>query len=58
MKAESLVIADQHAAVNTSQALYTPPVTSWELVSPEDRALTFEAASHGGISDWDEVVTR
>ncbi len=27
MKVESLVIADQHAAVNTFPALYTPPVT-------------------------------
>ena len=27
MKLESLVIADQHAAVNTFRALYTPPVT-------------------------------
>ncbi len=27
MKLESLVIADQHAAVNTFPALYTPPVT-------------------------------
>ena len=35
MKAESLVIADQHAAVNMYPAPYTPPVTPWELVSPE-----------------------
>ncbi len=35
MKSESLVIADQHAAVNTSRALYTPPVTPWELTTPE-----------------------
>ena len=28
MKLESLVIADQNAAVNTFPALYTPPVTS------------------------------
>ena len=27
MKSELLVIADQHAAVNTFPALYTPPVT-------------------------------
>ncbi len=27
MKLESLVIADQHAAVNTFLVLYTPPVT-------------------------------
>ncbi len=40
MKLESLVIADQHAAVIRSRALYTPPVTPWELVLPEDTALT------------------
>ncbi len=28
MKLESLVMADQHAAVKRSRALYTPPVTS------------------------------
>ena len=27
VKLELLVIADQHAAVNTFRALYTPPVT-------------------------------
>ena len=31
MKLESLVIADQHAAVIRSRALYTPPVTSRKL---------------------------
>ena len=30
MKLESLVIADQNAAVNTFRVLYTPPVTPWE----------------------------
>ncbi len=40
MKLESLVIVDQHATVNTFRALYTPPVTPWELVLPEDGALT------------------
>ena len=34
MKLESLVIADQNAAVNTFP-LYTPPVTPWESVTPE-----------------------
>ena len=33
-KSELLVIADQHAAVNTFPALYTPPVTPWESVTP------------------------
>ena len=40
MKSESLVIADQHAAVNTFRALYTPPVTPWEPVIPEVSSLT------------------
>ncbi len=40
MKSESLVIAEQHAAVNTFPGLYTPPVTPWELVLPDGRALT------------------
>ena len=40
MKLESLVIADQHAAVNTFPGLYTPPVTPWELIVPEAVTLT------------------
>ena len=35
VKLESLVIADQHAAVNRSRALYTPPVTPREFVTPK-----------------------
>lgn len=35
MKLKLLVIADQHAVVNMYRALYTPPITPWELVSPE-----------------------
>ncbi len=44
MKLESLVIANQHVAVNTSRALYTPPVKPWELAIPEA----------GGITKWSE----
>ena len=52
MKSELLVIADQHAAVNTfpglvhtarhtmGVALYTPPVTPWELIAPEVGEVT------------------
>lgn len=40
MKSESLVIADQHAAVNTFPALYTPPVTPREFVTPEVGEVT------------------
>ena len=60
MKLESLVIADQHAAVNTFPGLYTPPVTPWEFVLPDGVELTClqEAGDHGRVSDWGEVVTR
>ena len=44
MKLESLVIADQHAAVNTFPALYTPPVTPREFVTPEVGGVTFGAS--------------
>ncbi len=40
MKLESLVIADQHAAVNTFPGLVRPPVTPWELALPEGAVLT------------------
>ena len=56
MKLESLVIANQHVAVNT---LYTPPVTPWELVTPEVSDPTYkEGAAEGGTGNWGEVVTR
>ena len=58
VKSESLVIADQNAAVNTFRALYTPPVTPWEFVAPEVGSLTLEDAYHGVADDWGEVVTR
>ena len=43
-----------------SRALYTPPVTPWELATPEVGELTpqGEAAAEGGAGDWGEVVTR
>src|SRR5262245_41074527 len=44
-----------------TRALYTPPVTSWELPRPEVRGPThfwWGAAAEGRGSDWDEVVTR
>ncbi len=41
MKSELLVNAGQPYGVEyCSRALYTPPVTSWELVTPEVGALT------------------
>ncbi len=45
MKLESLVIADQHAAVNTFPGLYTPPVTPRESIGPEVRELTRKGGS-------------
>ena len=45
VKVESLVIADQHAAVNTFLALYTPPVTPWELASTLSRWATRKGGS-------------
>ena len=56
MKLESLVIADQNAAVNTFpglvQVLYTPPVTPWELEMPEacDRTEREEQSKAGLIT--------
>ncbi len=44
-KPESLVIADQHAAVNTFSALYTPPVTPGELATPEAGGPTRKGGS-------------
>ena len=42
-----------------SRALYTPPVTPWELEAPEVRDLTFMGgAAEGEVDDWGEVVTR
>ncbi len=40
LKAESLVIADQQAAVNTFPGLVHTPVTPWESVAPEVVVLT------------------
>ena len=58
MKSESLVIADQNAAVNTFRALYTPPVTPWEFVAPEVGSLTQGGRLPRWADDWGEVVTR
>ena len=58
MKLESLVIADQHAAVNTFPGLVHTARHTMGVGLPEGSALTFEAADHGRVSDWGEVVTR
>ena len=62
VKAESLVIADQHAAVNTFPGLvhtarHTMGVGS-TLNGCANQGQPLEAGHHGGVSDWGEVVTR
>ena len=57
MKLESLVIADQHAAVNTFPGLvHTARHTMGVDFTRSGEAKL--ATLHGGISDWGEVVTR
>ena len=59
MKVESLVIADQHAAVNTFPGLvHTARHTMGVGLTLSWRANRKEAANHGRVSDWGEVVTR
>src|SRR5262245_5983741 len=59
MKSESLVIADQHAAVNTFPGLvHTARHTMGVGFSRRRCANRKEAAGHGKVSDWGEVVTR
>jgi hypothetical protein len=59
MKSESLVIADQHVAVNTFPGLvhtarHTMGVGFTRSRSPNRKG----GADHGEIHDWGEVVTR
>jgi len=59
MKPESLVIADQHAAVNTFPGLVHTARHTMGVGSTLSRcADRKEAADHGRVSDWGEVVTR
>ena len=59
MKAESLVIADQHAAVNTFPGLvHTARHTMGVNCSRSRRANRKEAGAQGVIGNWGEVVTR
>ena len=59
MKAESLVIVDQHATVNTFPGLvHTARHTMGVGFTRRRRANRKEAGDHGGFSDWGEVVTR
>ena len=59
VKSELLVIADQHAAVNTFPGLvHTARHTMGVGFTRRQCANRKEAADHGRLSDWGEVVTR
>ena len=59
MKLESLVIADQHAAVNTFPGLvHTARHTTKVGGTLRHCANRKEAGAYGMIHDWGEVVTR
>jgi hypothetical protein len=59
VKVESLVIADQHAAVNTFPGLvHTARHTMGVGFTRSRCANRKDAADHGKVSDWGEVVTR
>ena len=59
MKLESLVIAHQHGAVNTFPGLvHTARHTMGVGFTRSRCANRKEAAYHGKVSDWGEVVTR
>ncbi len=59
MKSESLVIAYQHDAVNTFPGLvHTARHTMGVGFTRSRCANLLDAADHGKVSDWGEVVTR
>ena len=59
MKSESLVIVDQRATVNTFPGLvHTARHTMGVGFTRRRCANRKEAADHGKVSDWGEVVTR
>ena len=59
MKSESLVIADQHVAVNTFPGLvHTARHIMKAVCTRSRRANRKEADAEGMDGDWDEVVTR
>ena len=59
MKLESLVMADQHAAVNTFPGLVHTARHITKVGCTRSRcANRKEAAAQGVIHDWGEVVTR
>jgi hypothetical protein len=59
MKSESLVIADQHAAVNTFPGLVHTARHTTRVCNTRSRwGNRKEPAAEGGVDDWGEVVTR
>ena len=59
MKMELLVIADQHAAVNTFPGLvHTARHTMGVGFTRRRLPNRKEGGVHGGLHDWGEVVTR
>ena len=59
MKSELLVIADQHAAVNTFPGLVHTARHTMRVGNTRSQLLNRkESAAEGGTDDWGEVVTR
>src|SRR5690554_258207 len=60
MKSELLVIADQHAAVNTFPGLVHTARHTTRVCNTRSRWGNYfvEPAAEGGADDWGEVVTR
>ena len=59
LKSESLVIADQQAAVNTFPGLVHTARHTMKVGCTRSRcANRKEAGAEGMVGDWDEVVTR
>ena len=59
VKSESLVIADQNAAVNTFPGLVHTARHTMGAGCTRSKLLNLrEGAYHGVVSDWGEVVTR
>ena len=59
MKSESLVIADQHVAVNTFPGLVHTARHTMRVGDARSQCANLrEAVVEGGVGDWGEVVTR
>ncbi len=59
MKSESLVIADQHVAVNTFPGLVHTARHTMGVGCTRSKLLNLrESAYHGVVNEWGEVVTR